>query len=223
MPASYGLPLWEALHGRRREVRHHALRHRGDARAARREGLHHRRPGDRRHGDARRSRHGLDRSPGRSRTSSASARSPAPTCASAGAQAAGRPAAGRPATRCSRRARRSSADPAAGGADDHARPRHLELLQPEPRPLLRARAGRGRPRPDRPEAVRAADRPDARGDRHRARVLRSRREPGCMAERAVAASRRWRRSGCGRAASGSASARASARSTCAASRAIARS
>ena len=28
------------------------LRHRGDARAARREGLHHRRPGDRRHGDA---------------------------------------------------------------------------------------------------------------------------------------------------------------------------
>ena len=32
------------------------LRHRGDARAAGREGLHHGRPGDRRHGDARRSR-----------------------------------------------------------------------------------------------------------------------------------------------------------------------
>ena len=35
-------------------ARHHALRHRGDARAARGEGLHRRRPGDRRHGDARR-------------------------------------------------------------------------------------------------------------------------------------------------------------------------
>ena len=40
--------------GLRRPVsaRHHALRHRDDARAARREGLHHRRPGHRRHGDA---------------------------------------------------------------------------------------------------------------------------------------------------------------------------
>ena len=38
--------------GEGREIRHHALRHRGDAPAARREGLHHRRPGDRRHGDA---------------------------------------------------------------------------------------------------------------------------------------------------------------------------
>ena len=50
--------------GRRREVRHHAVRHRDDARAARREGLHHRRPGHRRLGDARRSRHGLDRRQG---------------------------------------------------------------------------------------------------------------------------------------------------------------
>ena len=47
--------------GRRRRARHHAVRHRDDARAARREGLHHRRPGHRRLGDADRSRHGLDR------------------------------------------------------------------------------------------------------------------------------------------------------------------
>ena len=55
------MALWRALHGGRREIRHHALRHRGHACAARREGLHHRRPGDRRHGHALRSRHGLDR------------------------------------------------------------------------------------------------------------------------------------------------------------------
>ena len=42
----------------RKSLRHHALRHRGHARAARREGLHHRRPGDGRHGDARRCRAG---------------------------------------------------------------------------------------------------------------------------------------------------------------------
>ena len=53
--------VWEALMAAGRAVRHHALRHRGDARAARREGLHHRRPGDRRHGHAARPRHGLDR------------------------------------------------------------------------------------------------------------------------------------------------------------------
>ena len=41
---------------RRLLARHHALRHRSDACAARREGLHHRRPGHRRHGDARRRR-----------------------------------------------------------------------------------------------------------------------------------------------------------------------
>ena len=39
-----------------REARRLRLRHRGDARAARREGLHHRRPGHRRHGDAERCR-----------------------------------------------------------------------------------------------------------------------------------------------------------------------
>ena len=44
-----------------RAVRHHALRHRDDARAARREGLRDRRPGHRRHGHAARPRPGLDR------------------------------------------------------------------------------------------------------------------------------------------------------------------
>ena len=53
--------------GRRRAVRHHALRHRGDARAARREGLRDRRAGDRRHADARGPRDGLDREPGQGR------------------------------------------------------------------------------------------------------------------------------------------------------------
>ncbi len=37
----------------RPRARHHALRHRDDARAARGEGLHHRRPGNGRHGDTR--------------------------------------------------------------------------------------------------------------------------------------------------------------------------
>ncbi len=46
---------------RGRELQHHALRYRGDARAARREGLHHRGPGHGRHHHAPRPGHGLDR------------------------------------------------------------------------------------------------------------------------------------------------------------------
>ena len=41
--------VWKAVMAGGRGVRHHAVRHRDDARAARREGLHHRRPGHRRH------------------------------------------------------------------------------------------------------------------------------------------------------------------------------
>ncbi len=48
---------------RRRDVRGHAVRHRGDARPPRREGLRDRRPGHGRDRDARRPRHGLDREP----------------------------------------------------------------------------------------------------------------------------------------------------------------
>ena len=62
----------------REKARCRRLRHRGDARAARREGLHRGRPGDRRHGDAHRPRHGLDRQQAQ-RSSWASARSPGPT------------------------------------------------------------------------------------------------------------------------------------------------
>ena len=47
-----------------RRARHHAARHRSAARAARREGLHRRRPRHRRHGDAARSGHELDREQG---------------------------------------------------------------------------------------------------------------------------------------------------------------
>ena len=64
--------VWEAIQAAGAAIRHHALRHRDDARAARREGLHHRRPGHRRLGHAGRSRHGWTWSP-RARTSSASA------------------------------------------------------------------------------------------------------------------------------------------------------
>ncbi len=60
-------------------ARHHPVRHRDHARAARGEGLHHRRPGHRRLGDAGRPGHGLGSSP-RARTSSAGARSRAGTC-----------------------------------------------------------------------------------------------------------------------------------------------
>ena len=71
-------PLGEA-HGGRPAVRHLPLRHRDHARAARREGLHHRRPGHRRHADPATTPASPGRSARRSPTSSASARSPAPT------------------------------------------------------------------------------------------------------------------------------------------------
>ena len=59
-------------------IRHLRLRHRDHARPACREGLHHRRPGHRRHGDARGRRASAGRSARPSPTSSASARSRVP-------------------------------------------------------------------------------------------------------------------------------------------------
>ena len=53
VPADYGAAVWEALWDRRTPAGHDRLRHRDHARAAGREGLHHHRPGHRRHGDAR--------------------------------------------------------------------------------------------------------------------------------------------------------------------------
>ena len=187
------------------QVRHHALRHRGDARAARREGLHHRRPGHRRHGDAARSRHGLDRRDSRSRISSASARSRAPTSRRADRKQLVGPAAGRPATSCSRRARRSSPSPAP--AIPMTMLGHVTSSYRSPNlgrtfALAMVRDGRAR---HRPEAVRADARPHDRGDRDRAGVRRpGRRAAACLRpSRRPAAARAGAR---GRAASGSASA-----------------
>ena len=57
----HGRALWDAHRRRqRRQPRRHAVRHRGDARPPRREGLRDRRPGDRRHGDGGRPRARLD-------------------------------------------------------------------------------------------------------------------------------------------------------------------
>ena len=81
--------------GRRRAVRDHALRHRGDARPARGEGLPDRRPGDRRHGHADRPRDGLDRL--EAEVVRRQALAVAVRHGAAGPQAAGRAAARRPA------------------------------------------------------------------------------------------------------------------------------
>ena len=54
VPSHFGRAVWEAVWARGAEARRLRLRHRGDACDASREGLCHCRPGDRRHGDARR-------------------------------------------------------------------------------------------------------------------------------------------------------------------------
>ena len=128
----YGRALWEALIAAGAEYGITPYGTESDARAARREGLHHRRPGDRRHGDAARSRHGLDRGQ-KKPTSSASARSRARDTARAGPQAARRPPDRGPGRvlngrRPDRRRRARAARP---DAHADARPRHVELLQPE--------------------------------------------------------------------------------------------
>jgi sarcosine oxidase subunit alpha len=51
VPADYGAEVWEAIYARP-GARHGRIRHRDHACAARREGLHHRRPGHRRHRDS---------------------------------------------------------------------------------------------------------------------------------------------------------------------------
>ena len=95
------------VHRGRREVRDHAVRYRGDARPARREGIHHHRPGHRRYGDAARSRHGLDRG-----AAEAGFHRQALACSrrypKARPQAAGRALARASRASCSRKARRSS-------------------------------------------------------------------------------------------------------------------
>ena len=120
-----------------RSGRHHALRHRNDARAARGEGLHHRRPGHRRHGDAARRRPRLGDRPeetGLRRQALARARRDAV----AGPQAARRPAH----ARCRHRARGRRADHGdarAVGADEGHRARHV-VVSPAARSATRLRS-----------------------------------------------------------------------------------
>ena len=136
---------WRRSGPRAQKRRRLRLRPRGAARAARREGLHHRRPGDRRHGDARRSSAWADGRRCRSRISSASARCARPTCK--------RPAASS-SSACSPDDPHASleegaqivADASAAGGNAGARPCHVVLYEPDARPLVRAGAGRGRPR-----------------------------------------------------------------------------
>ena len=110
VPADYGRSVWERALRARPGLRHHALRHRDHARAARRARLHHRRAGDGRHGDAGRSRPRRHDRARRSPTSSASARSPGRTSSAAGPQAARR-APDRQPERGARRGRADRRDP----------------------------------------------------------------------------------------------------------------
>ena len=86
------LAVWERLVAAGAALRHHAVRHRDHARAARREGLPDHRAGHRRHRHARRTSAWAGRCRRRRSTSSASGPSPAPRTQPA-AQAARRPAA----------------------------------------------------------------------------------------------------------------------------------
>ena len=111
VPASYGLPLWEACMaaGAKYGITPYGTEAMHVLRAEKGYII----AGQETDGTVTpaRSRHGLDRRAGRSRTSSASARSPAPTCAQARAQAAGRACCRRPAD-----------DRARGGRADRRRP-----------------------------------------------------------------------------------------------------
>ena len=179
----------------RQAVRHHALRHRDHACAARREGLHHRRPGDRRHGDARRCRPCRHDRQGQARfrrqalaraarsswrraasSSSASLTDDPQTVLDEGAQIV---------------ARSGPAD-----ADAHARPCDVELLEPDLRPLDRPGAGRRRPRAHRASACMSRRRDGfAAVQVMRAGVLRSRGRARPMLETMHAAPARFRQRG----------------------------
>ena len=141
VPASQGQALWDALLGGGRWLRHRALRHRGAARDARREGLHHDRRRDRRHGDAAGSRPrlgGVEEEARLHRQAGAGAPRPDP----AGPQAAGRAADRGSRGGAARRRPRRRRPGAGGGPDADARPRHLQLLLAHARPLDRDGARR---------------------------------------------------------------------------------
>ena len=183
----HGLALWEAVMAAGAAARDHAVRHRDDARPARREGLPDHRPGDRRHGDARRTSAwlgGLDEE-GLHR----------PALAPPAGHAAGRTASS--SSGCCRstptRSLPEGAQLVAPDADlasrpgPDARPRHLDVSQRRARPDVRAGARQGRPRADRRAgAGAAAGRPRRRGDDRRLRAVR----PGEPAARRRARGRR---------------------------------
>ncbi len=134
--------VWEALMSVGARARDHAVRHGDDARAARREGIHHRRPGHGRVGHAGRSRHGLDhrQEQGFHRTALACAFGHA----ARRSQTARWPHDPRPDPRAARgRSDRRRCIGAGAGAD--AGPCDVELFQREPRPLDRAGTREGRP------------------------------------------------------------------------------
>ena len=174
--AWHALALWERLVAAGAAPRHHPLRHRDDARAARRKGLPDHRPGHRRHDHAAGHGDGLG-------GVEEEARLPRQALVRAGVQqpsgpqAPGRPVAGGPhrgaagglADRRGRHPSRTS------GA--HARARHLELPQRRAGPELRPRPGQGRPGPRRAEGARARGRGARPGGDHRARPRRPRRSP----------------------------------------------
>ena len=153
VPTWYGHAMWEAVMAAGRAVRDHALRHRGDARPARREGLPDRRPGDRRHRHADRPRDGLDRL--EAEVIRRQAFAVAIGHRADGPQAAGGAAAGRPdrapAGRGAARPRSLRADPDADG-----RPRDVELPECRARPDIRAGDGQGGQIARRRARVRAA-------------------------------------------------------------------
>ncbi len=168
--------------------RHHRLRHREHARAAGGEGLHHRRAGHGRHGHALRSRDGLDRLQGEARLHRQARAAPVRRRGRR-PQAAGRP----PDRRAGRGAGGGGPDRGvravrgAAGADD--RPCHLQLSQPQSRPLDRHGAGPRRARDARSDRPCAHARPGDRGQGGQARVHRSGRDPPRWLSRSEAA--RW--------------------------------
>jgi sarcosine oxidase, subunit alpha len=181
-PRGVGGDLGRGAQGGRRR-----LRHRGDARVARREGLRDRRPGNRRHGDA-----------GRSRTHLGDRQEQEGFCRQALALAAGHGGQGPQATgRAAHagsgdRARRRRADHRRSDADARhagARPRDIVLSQRGARPLDRAGAGRRRPRAVGRDAARADARGPHRGHADFARVPRSQGEPARWLIRSTASPR----------------------------------
>ena len=162
------------VHRGRREVWHHAVRHRGDARAREKGYII---AGQDTDGTVTPHDLGMDWIVAQKKPDFIGKRS----LARADIQPAASSWSGsaRPRERAARGRRADRRRPASVDPHDHDRARHLELHEPQSRPL-RARAGQGRPRAHRRAAVRADARPHHRRDRDRAGV--STRRSGCVPE-----------------------------------------